>query len=56
MVCERVTKEGRLGNLAEFGCGTGFYTEILASKAHSVVATDVCGYAGISEGTHQGRI
>ena len=41
MVCERVTKEGRLGNLAEFGCGTGFYTEILASKAHSVVATDI---------------
>ncbi len=41
IVRERVAKEGSLGNLAEFGCGTGFYTEILASKADSVVATDI---------------
>jgi len=41
MVRERVAKEGRLGNLAEFGCGTGFYTHVLAGKADSVVATDV---------------
>ena len=38
---ERVAKEGRLGNLAEFGCGTGFYTQVLAGKADSVVATDI---------------
>jgi ubiquinone/menaquinone biosynthesis C-methylase UbiE len=41
MVRERVAQEGRLGNLAEFGCGTGFYTQVLASKADSVVATDL---------------
>lgn len=41
MVRERVAKEERLGRLAEFGCGTGFYTEVLANKADSVVATDV---------------
>jgi ubiquinone/menaquinone biosynthesis C-methylase UbiE len=41
MVRERVAKEGQLGNLAEFGCGTGFYTQVLADKADSVVATDL---------------
>jgi ubiquinone/menaquinone biosynthesis C-methylase UbiE len=41
LVRERVAKEGRLGNLAEFGCGTGYYTQMLAEKAHSVVATDI---------------
>jgi 2-polyprenyl-3-methyl-5-hydroxy-6-metoxy-1,4-benzoquinol methylase len=29
-----------LGGLAEFGCGTGFYTEVLAGKADHVEATD----------------
>jgi ubiquinone/menaquinone biosynthesis C-methylase UbiE len=41
MVRERVAKEGALGHLAEFGCGTGFYTEVLARKADRVVATDL---------------
>lgn len=41
MVRERVAKEDRLGNLVEFGCGTGFYTEVLAGKADSVLATDL---------------
>jgi ubiquinone/menaquinone biosynthesis C-methylase UbiE len=41
MVRERVLKEDRLGNLAEFGCGTGYYTAVLAEKASNVVATDV---------------
>lgn len=41
LVRDRVAKEGRLGNLAEFGCGTGFYTQVLADKADSVVATDL---------------
>ncbi len=41
MVRERAAKEGRLGNLVELGCGTGFYTEVLAGKADSVVATDL---------------
>ncbi len=41
LVRDRVAKEVRLGNLAEFGCGTGFYTQVLADKADSVVATDL---------------
>jgi ubiquinone/menaquinone biosynthesis C-methylase UbiE len=41
MVRERVAREGRLGRLAEFGCGTGFYTQVLADKAESVLATDL---------------
>ena len=41
MVRERVGKEAALGKVAEFGCGTGYYTLALASKADSVVATDL---------------
>ena len=41
MVRERVAKEGPLGKLAEFGCGTGFYTQVLVGKADTVVATDI---------------
>jgi len=40
-VRERLAKEDRLGTLAEFGCGTGFYTTVLADKADSVTATDL---------------
>lgn len=41
MVRERVANEDRLGKLVEFGCGTGFYTQLLAGKADRVVATDL---------------
>jgi len=41
MVRKRVAKENRLGNLVELGCGTGFYTPVLAAVADSVVATDL---------------
>jgi ubiquinone/menaquinone biosynthesis C-methylase UbiE len=41
MLRERVGKEGRLGRLVEFGCGTGFHTDTLAAKADQVVATDL---------------
>ena len=41
MVRERVIREGNLGRLVEFGCGTGFYTEALAGKSHTVLATDI---------------
>jgi ubiquinone/menaquinone biosynthesis C-methylase UbiE len=41
MVRERVSREGRLGKAVEFGCGTGFFTETLAGKADSLVATDL---------------
>lgn len=41
MVRERVAREGELGRLVEFGCGTAFYTEVLARKADTLVATDI---------------
>jgi len=41
MVQDRLSREEKLGRLAEFGCGTGFYTPVLASKAERVVATDL---------------
>src|ERR1051325_8145205 len=41
MVRKRVAKENRLGNLVELGCGTGFYTPVIAAVADSVVATDL---------------
>lgn len=41
MVKERLAREEHLGAVAEFGCGTGFYTEVLADKADTVLATDL---------------
>jgi len=41
MVRERVARERNLGRVVEFGCGTGFYTEVLACNADTVLATDV---------------
>ena len=41
MVRERLAREGHLGKVVEIGCGTGFYTQVLAAKADSVVATDL---------------
>src|SRR5690349_8731184 len=41
MVRERVAREEHLGRLVEFGCGTGFYTEVLAGKAEMLLATDI---------------
>ena len=41
MVRERVAREGDLGRLVEFGCGTAFYTEELARNADMLLATDV---------------
>jgi ABC-2 type transport system ATP-binding protein len=41
MVRERVASEENLVRLVEFGCGTGFYTEVLARKADTLLATDI---------------
>jgi ABC-2 type transport system ATP-binding protein len=41
MVRDRVERESGLGRLVEFGCGTGYYTRILAQRADAVVATDL---------------
>ena len=41
MVRARVEREERLGRVVEFGCGTGFFTEVLARKADALLATDI---------------
>jgi ABC-2 type transport system ATP-binding protein len=41
VVRERLAEEARLGHLVEFGCGTGFFTGVLAGKADTLVATDI---------------
>lgn len=40
LINERLTLEGHLGTVVEFGCGTGYFTKTLAGKADYVVATD----------------
>jgi ubiquinone/menaquinone biosynthesis C-methylase UbiE len=55
MVRERLMNEDWFGSLAEFGCGTGFYTAVLAGKADHVEATDLSpGHDRRCEGPHQG--
>ena len=41
LVRERVEREESLGRLVELGCGSGYFTRVLAGKADHVVATDV---------------
>lgn len=41
LVRERVGREGPLGRVAEFGCGSGFYTALLVQKADTLLATDL---------------
>ena len=38
---ERLSGEGGLGELIEFGCGAGFFTKVLAENASHVMATDL---------------
>jgi ubiquinone/menaquinone biosynthesis C-methylase UbiE len=40
-VRERLAQEESLGDVVEFGCGSGFFTETLARRATSVLATDL---------------
>ncbi len=40
-VRERASQEEALGDVVEFGCGSGFFTDSLAWKATTVLATDL---------------
>ncbi len=40
LINERLRREGYLGTVVEFGCGTGYFTKTLADKADHVIATD----------------
>lgn len=41
MVRERLARESSLGLVAEFGCGTGFFTRTLDQNAIHLIATDL---------------
>ena len=40
-IVERLLEEHELGEIVEFGCGTGYYTKAIAGKARHVLATDL---------------
>ena len=40
LINEKLRHEGHLGEVVEFGCGTGYFTKTLAGQADHVVATD----------------
>ncbi len=40
LINDKPQHEGQLGNVVEFGCGTGYFTKTLACHAEHVVATD----------------
>jgi ubiquinone/menaquinone biosynthesis C-methylase UbiE len=41
VVVERLLEEHELGETIEFGCGTGYYTRVIARRAARVLATDL---------------
>jgi ubiquinone/menaquinone biosynthesis C-methylase UbiE len=41
IILDKLQKEQQLGRTVEFGCGTGFFTPVLAQLSESVSATDI---------------
>jgi ubiquinone/menaquinone biosynthesis C-methylase UbiE len=41
IILDKLQKERHLGRTVEFGCGTGFFTPVLAQLSESVSATDI---------------
>ncbi len=40
-IAERLRAERGLGDMVEFGCGTGFFTRVAAEQAQHIIATDL---------------
>jgi ABC-2 type transport system ATP-binding protein len=40
-ITERLSEEGDLGDVIEFGCGGGYFTQAIAANARQVIATDL---------------
>ena len=41
LLIQRLSKERDLGDVIEFGCGTGYFTQTIAKNAKHVIATDL---------------
>jgi len=41
LIIKRLFEEHDLGDVIEFGCGTGYFTKAIAKKARNVIATDL---------------
>ena len=41
LIIKRLSEERDLGEVIEFGCGTGYFTKEIAKKARNVIATDL---------------
>jgi len=41
LIIKRLSEEHDLGEVIEFGCGTGYFTKEIAKKARNVIATDL---------------
>lgn len=40
-IIKRLSEEHNLGNVVEFGCGTGYFTKVIAKNSKHVIATDL---------------
>lgn len=40
-IMKRLSEEHNLGEVVEFGCGTGYFTRVIAQNAECVIATDL---------------
>jgi len=40
-IVKRLSEEYNLGDVVEFGCGTGYFTKVIAQNAECVIATDL---------------
>ena len=41
IIIDKLSNEQNLGEVIEFGCGTGYFTKILAKNSRHIVATDL---------------